>query len=96
MVFAARLAEQLGEAVDGTAVRMARLLQRVGLATDCDELHLESILELLQGDKKARAGQTRWVLPRRPGEMVVRPVALDVVERVLRLPPLGGIVKPQS
>ncbi|HIK81758.1 MAG: 3-dehydroquinate synthase family protein [bacterium] len=96
MVFAARLAEQLGEAVDGTAVRISHLLQRVGLATDCNEPHLESILELLQGDKKARAGQIRWVIPRTPGEMVVRPVALDVVERVLRLPPLGGIVKSQA
>ncbi|MDE0959967.1 MAG: 3-dehydroquinate synthase [Planctomycetota bacterium] len=94
MVFAARLAEQIGEASDGTAVRLATLLQRASLPTDCSGIGLESLLETLQGDKKTRAGQLRWVIPRRPGEMVVRPVAIEVVERVLRFPPLEAIVNP--
>ena len=83
MVFAATLAEEVSIAASGTASRISDLLERAGLPVDWSEAAIEPVLSSLLGDKKVRAGRQRWVLPRKPGEMVVETIPQHIVERVL-------------
>lgn len=72
MVLAAAYSECLDDAGPGTAARLARLLQRLGLDTDLPEdLPPEALLDSMRLDKKNRAGQLRLVLLRQLGDAVV-------------------------
>ncbi len=84
MVFAARLSHAMGETTESTEQRLREVLQAVELPTDWQQFDLEAINNSLCHDKKARGGEVRWVLPRSPGQMVVRSVPREVVEQVLR------------
>ena len=44
------------------AARASRILDSLGLATEPLDVQLEEILSYVEGDKKRRAGRTRWVL----------------------------------
>ncbi|MEE2883330.1 MAG: 3-dehydroquinate synthase family protein [Planctomycetota bacterium] len=94
MVFAATLAEQLSIAVPGTATRISDLLQRVGLPVDWSDFPIEPIMSSLLDDKKVRAGRQRWVLPRKPGDIVVEEISDQVVEQVFRSSPPRATVNP--
>ncbi|MEC9476012.1 MAG: 3-dehydroquinate synthase family protein [Planctomycetota bacterium] len=87
MVFAGALSEALGIAEAGTAARIGRLLERVGLPVNWPGLPVEAVLSALVADKKVRSGRQRWILPCKPGEMVVEEVPQQLVERLLRSPP---------
>ncbi|RTZ88152.1 MAG: 3-dehydroquinate synthase [Bacillota bacterium] len=92
--FAARLAEEIGEAPAGTERRIAKVLKRVGLPTDLGGFDLEVVMPALLADKKARGQQGRWVIPCAPGKVVVKSVPTEVVERLLRSSPPESIVNP--
>ncbi len=90
--FAARLAEEIGEAPAGTERRIATVMERVGLPTGLGGIDLEVVMPALLADKKTRGQQLRWVIPCAPGKVVVQSVPTEVVERLLRSSPPESIV----
>ena len=62
MVFAARLGWRMGVTPRAAVERLEALLARFGLPTRLDGLGLNVLLRATLWDKKARGGQTRWIL----------------------------------
>ncbi|MDA0831719.1 MAG: 3-dehydroquinate synthase [Planctomycetota bacterium] len=84
MIFASRLAEQLGLIDQNVTNRQIELLQAIGLPTALPEnLHwtADEIIERMRLDKKAVAGRLRFVLPTQLGEVQT---FSDVDELVVR------------
>ena len=67
MVMAADLSARLGLIDAGYAARIARLIERAGLPVRGPALGVERYLELMRVDKKAEAGEIRFVLIDGPG-----------------------------
>ena len=68
LVAEARLAERLGLASDGLAIRIADCLSGLGLPTEIpDALSPEAIIRAAMVDKKRHKGSLRFTLPIRPG-----------------------------
>ncbi len=67
---AARMAAALGYTDQGLVERQDRLLDRLGLPHSF-EGSVEEVLERLAYDKKAVHGELTWILPVRPGEVIV-------------------------
>jgi 3-dehydroquinate synthase len=84
MVMAAHLSARLGLVDDALVARLTQLLARAGLPTVGPKLGAEAYLHHMRVDKKAEAGDIRFVLIDRPGSAIVRgaPDALvtDVIE----------------
>lgn len=77
MVAALEVGCALGVTDRALAVRITRLLARLGLPTDVRAQPLRAALPLVALDKKRRAGALRVVLLRAPGEPVVHSLAED-------------------
>ena len=70
MAYEARLAEALGIAAKGTAERITRLLERFRLPLERPHgASVDDLINVMRGDKKARAGEIRFALPKGIGEM---------------------------
>ena len=70
MAVEARLAETVGVAEAGTARRITALLERCGLPLERPgSAGVDDMLAVMRHDKKARAGDLRFALPRRIGTM---------------------------
>ncbi len=86
MVLAAELSAELGLVPPAFARRLKGLVQRAGLPTAPPAMPGERWLELMRVDKKAQAGEMRFVLIEAPGRAVVRPApeasVLRVIERL--------------
>jgi 3-dehydroquinate synthase len=68
MVYEGRLAETLGIAVTGTTQRIQSALERLNLPVERpDASHVDDLLEAMRADKKVRAGEIRFALPRAIG-----------------------------
>jgi len=63
--------------------RVTLLIARAGLPTVGPSLGAERYLELMRVDKKAEAGEIRFVVIERPGHAVVRSAPDEVVRQVL-------------
>jgi shikimate kinase/3-dehydroquinate synthase len=85
VAYGLRGASQIGVAVGVTpparAERIARLLDRLGLAMDPLPYSLETVLGHLAVDKKHADGRLRWVLPTSDGVTVRDDIESDIVER---------------
>ncbi len=83
MVMAMQLSQRLG-LVDGAWVeRVTALLRQAGLPTVGPGLGADRYLELMRVDKKAEAGQIRFVVIDRPGSATVRTVPDTLVREVI-------------
>ncbi|MDZ4728951.1 MAG: 3-dehydroquinate synthase [Xanthomonadales bacterium] len=72
MVIAATLSEQRGLCPAGTAARLGRLLQALGLPTDLPRVvSTAAMLDALQLDKKAVAGGLRLILLEEVGKAII-------------------------
>lgn len=71
MICASRLAHRLGMIPPELIDRQARLLQAFNLPTSPNPWPPDDLLALMRRDKKNRAGRSRFVLPKRLGEVVV-------------------------
>jgi 3-dehydroquinate synthase len=71
MVCASRLAERRGLIPAEVTDRQQRLLQAFGLPTSAGRWPAEELIATMRSDKKSLAGQLRFVLPRRLGEVAV-------------------------
>ncbi|MDQ3699004.1 MAG: 3-dehydroquinate synthase [Gemmatimonadota bacterium] len=70
MILESRLAERAGVAEPGTAARVVDAIDRARLPVDRPrDLATDRIIAAMRADKKSRAGQTEFVLPRRIGSM---------------------------
>ena len=71
MNLAARLACRMGMISDAIVNRQARLLREFGLPVEPGSVDKDKLIAALRGDKKARAGRVRFVLPVDIGSVVV-------------------------
>ncbi|MEJ8837942.1 3-dehydroquinate synthase [Ramlibacter sp. AN1133] len=83
MVMALRLSQRLGLVDAAFVQRVTALIARAGLPTVGPALGAERYLELMRVDKKAEAGQIRFVVIERPGQAAVRGAPDDLVREVL-------------
>ena len=83
MVMALRLSERLGLVDEAFVERMTLLLRRAGLPTVGPQLGADRYLELMRVDKKAEAGEIRFVLIDRPGHAVLRAAPDGLVREVI-------------
>ena len=83
MVLAADLSARLG-LVDASLVsRLRRLCQRAGLPVQAPALPIERWFSLMRGDKKAEAGEMRFVVIDGPGRAAMRPAPDALVAQVI-------------
>ena len=83
MVMALQLSQRLGLVDEAFVQRVTALVQRAGLPTVGPALGAERYLELMRVDKKAEAGEIRFVVIERPGRAAVRGAPDAVVRQVL-------------
>ena len=84
MVLASELSAQLGLMPAGFVARMAHLIERARLPVRAPALGVERYLELMRVDKKARAGEIRFVVIEGIGRAGVRTAPDALVARVLQ------------
>ena len=72
MVMAAHLSARLGLVDDAFVQRLTQLIARAGLPTVGPKLGAQAYLHHMRVDKKAEAGDIRFVLIDKPGHAVVR------------------------
>jgi 3-dehydroquinate synthase len=85
MVMAMNLSHRLGLIDLNFVERVTALLRRAKLPTVGPELGADRYLELMRVDKKAEAGEIRFVLIDQPGHAIVRSVPDDLVREVIDL-----------
>ena len=87
MVFAARLSQRMGLIDSAFVDRLTKLIQRAGLPVKGPILDSQDnagrYLELMRIDKKAQAGQIRFVLIKQPGSAAVMAAPDAVVREVI-------------
>jgi shikimate kinase/3-dehydroquinate synthase len=71
LVAESRMAERTGLAAEGLANQVEEILSRVGLPTRIAGVPVFEVIQAMTSDKKRRAGETRFSLPIRPGEIRV-------------------------
>ena len=84
MVMAAQLSQRLGLVDIAFSERLTSLIQRAGLPTVGPELGVEAYLHHMRVDKKAEAGDIRFVLIDPPGSAVVRGAPDAMVAEVIQ------------
>jgi 3-dehydroquinate synthase len=83
MVMALQLSQRLGLVDEAFVQRVTALIARAGLPTVGPALGADRYLELMRVDKKAEAGEIRFVVIEAPGRAGVRGAPDDVVRQVL-------------
>ena len=83
MVMAADLSQRLGLITPAYAERIGRVVERAGLPVVGPRLGAERYLELMRVDKKAEAGEIRFVVIESPGRAGVRGAPDALVQRTL-------------
>lgn len=85
MVHITALAEQSGLTQRGTAIRIARLLQKFGLPYHCD-IAPQRLLSLCARDKKYHGNQFHVILLNDIGAGFVQPMSIESFEHFIRQP----------
>ncbi len=84
MEVAAQIAVTRGLLANEHALRQHKLLCALDLPVRCPSVDAESVLAVMQRDKKVRAGHIRWVLPTRIGHAeIYEDIPLTVVRNVI-------------
>jgi 3-dehydroquinate synthase len=84
MVLAADLSVRLGLADANLLARLRQLCQRARLPVVAPAMPVARWIELMQVDKKAEAGEIRFVLIDGLGKAVMRPAPTDLVAQVIQ------------
>jgi 3-dehydroquinate synthase len=84
MVMAAHLSERLGLVEAAFVQRLTRVIDRAGLPTVGPAMGVDTYMHHMRVDKKAQAGDIRFVLINRPGHAVVRGAPDALVAEVLQ------------
>jgi 3-dehydroquinate synthase len=80
MRFEARVAMDVGEADAAFVKRQDRLLDALGMPPLGLHMHSNEVLSAMRGDKKARGGAIRMVLPGAPGQWQCSEVVDEVID----------------
>jgi 3-dehydroquinate synthase len=100
MVLASRLSAELGLVPHRYADHLRDLVARAGLPVGAPDMPGDQWLQLMRLDKKAEAGEIRFVVIERPGQAAVRPAPDEMVRAVIdrhRVPGLRpGLLSPAS
>lgn len=83
MLASMRVAERLGGSKAQTQ-RLAELLKRLGLPHDLDAHLSDSVFEYMRSDKKRRADEVKFIVPRLPGETDVVSLDFSTIEEAVR------------
>ncbi len=83
MVLAAQLSAELGGVDAAFVQRLSHLVQRAGLPVQAPRMPGQRWLELMRLDKKAQAGEIRFVVLTAPGQAGLRQAPDDLVLRVI-------------
>ena len=83
MVMAMQLSQRLGLIEEGFVRRVTSLLRKAGLPVVGPALGADRYLELMRVDKKAEAGEIKFVVIDRPGSAVVRAAPDAMVREVI-------------
>ncbi|MDB5954477.1 3-dehydroquinate synthase [Ramlibacter sp.] len=83
MVMGLQLSRRLGLVDEAFVQRVTTLIARAGLPIVGPDLGADRYLELMRVDKKAEAGQIRFVVIERPGQAAVRGASDEIVRQVL-------------
>ena len=83
MVLAADLSARLGLVDPSLVDRLKRLCQRAGLPVQAPAMPIERWFSLMRGDKKAEAGEMRFVVIDGPGRAAMRPASDALVAQVI-------------
>ncbi|MBT9489110.1 MAG: 3-dehydroquinate synthase [Rubrivivax sp.] len=84
MVLAAELSVRLGHIPAAYAEHLSHLIERAGLPVRAPALGVQRYLRLMRLDKKAEAGEIRFVVIAAPGRAAVQAAPDALVEAVLR------------
>ncbi len=86
MVFASRLAVNMGICKNDVAINIERLCRMIGLKTQLPEIDFSVLTDIIGRDKKVANGKVRFVLPVRIGEVkIVEDADSDVLQKTLQL-----------
>jgi 3-dehydroquinate synthase len=85
MVIAAELSARVGLIGQDYAARIGRLVERAGLPVRAPNLGIDRYRDLMRVDKKAEAGEVRYVLIEAPGRAGVHRVPAELVDAVVRM-----------
>ena len=83
MVLAAQLSAELGGVDAAFVQRLSKLVRRAGLPVQAPRMPAQRWLELMRLDKKAQAGETRFVVLTAPGQAALRQAPDELVLRVI-------------
>ena len=83
MVMAAWLSQRLGGIDAAFAERLTALVRRAGLPVKGPQLGTDRYLELMRLDKKAEAGEIKFIVIDRPGHVTVRSAPDGLVREVI-------------
>jgi 3-dehydroquinate synthase len=83
MVMASRLSQRLGLVDDVFVERLATLIERAGLPVRAPALGTDRFIDLMRVDKKAEAGETKFVVIEEPGRAAVRSAPDAIVRDVI-------------
>jgi 3-dehydroquinate synthase len=83
MAMALNLSQRLGLVEGAFVERIVALLRKAGLPAVAPALGVERYLELMRVDKKAEAGEIRFVVIDKPGSASVRTAPEDIVRAVI-------------
>jgi 3-dehydroquinate synthase len=83
MVMAARLSQRLGLVDDAFVQRLSALIERAKLPTVGPKLGSEKYLELMRVDKKAEAGEIKFVVIKSPGHAALQTAPDALVREVI-------------
>lgn len=78
MIYAGKLAERLGLCNSITGDRICSLINRFELPVDAKGLEKDELLNAMKLDKKVLAGQLKFILPKRIGEVVIKNVPEEI------------------
>ena len=84
MVFACTLSEKLGLAEIPLTEHVSALLELAGLPVRLEDApDTDLLLDRIENDKKSRGGRVSWILPERPGSMLIRELSREEVREHL-------------
>ena len=84
LVFACAMTENLGLAEVPLSEKVSNLLELAGLPVRIeDPPEADVLLDRIEKDKKSRGGRVSWILPERPGSMLIRELSREEVREHL-------------
>ena len=83
MAAAAIISSRKGLLAESEVARLEQVIRRAGLPLTAPELDINAVMDIMQHDKKVRAGRLRFVLLKSLGHAVVEDVDAEMVKEVL-------------